>query len=188
MKIGKSIAPRGRTSWRRWLEKNHASRSEIWVVFFRMGSGKQGLALDAAVEEALCFGWIDGILKKLDDERYALRFSPRRPGSNWAASNIQRARRLTAEGRMTEAGLAMMDPRILQDESSSRQYQTKLSPNLESDLKRNKPAWETFQRLAPSHQRQYIGWIMDAKREETRRRRLQEAISKLEKGKPLGVK
>ena len=89
---------------------------------------------------------------------------------------------------MTEAGLAVMDPRILQDESSSRQYQTKLSPDLESDLKRNKPAWETFQRLAPSHQRQYIGWIMDAKREETRRRRLQEAISKLEKGKPLGVK
>lgn len=188
MNIGRTITPRNRSAWRAWLRRNHASASEIWLIFHKKSTGKQTLSLDAAVEEALCFGWIDGQLKSLDHERFALRFTPRRKGSNWSARNIERANRLIAEGKMTPAGLASIDPRLLQGKPSPREYQTRLSPELQKQLKADRLAWEAFQRLAPSHRRQYVGWIMDAKQPATRERRLGEAMAQLRKGKPPGVK
>ena len=139
-------------------------------------------------EEALCFGWIDGLLKSLDHERYALRFTPRRKGSNWAERNVRRARRLIAEGKMTPAGLAALDPGLVKGEPAPRVYVTRLSPDLERILKRDKAAWAALRRLPPSQQRMYVAWIMDAKRQATRERRLGEAMARLRQGKPLGMK
>ena len=188
MIIGKMLKPRDRAAWRTWLRSNHASAAEIWLVFFKKSTGKRTLPLDAAVEEALCFGWIDGLLKSLDHERHALRFTPRRKGSNWSQSNLRRARRLIAEGKMTPAGLAALDPGLVPGKPAPRTYAIRLSPDLERILKGDKAAWAGFRRLPPSHQRMYVGWIMDAKRQATRERRLAEAMAMLRQGKLLGMK
>jgi uncharacterized protein YdeI (YjbR/CyaY-like superfamily) len=175
-------------SWRRWLEREHARQVEIWLVLYKADSGKQRLSLSDAVEEALCFGWIDGLLKSLDSERYALRFTPRRKGSNWSPTNVRRAKKLIAEGKMTEAGLAALAPGMLKGTPAERVYAEWLSPELERAFKKNRVAWVAFKRLSPSAQRQYTAWIMSARKPETRARRLQQAIGRLEEGKPLGMR
>ena len=110
MKIGETLYVTQREDFRRWLEENHRSKKEIWLVQYKKATHKPSLNYVEAVEEALCFGWIDGLEKSLDSERYALRFSPRRPRSNWTETNKERARRLIAEGKMTEAGRATLPP------------------------------------------------------------------------------
>ena len=110
MEIGETIYVTAREDFRRWLEKNHKSKKEMWLVQYKKATKKPSLNYVEAVEEALCFGWIDGLEKRIDDERYALRFSPRRPKSNWTETNKERARKLIAEGKMTEAGLASLPP------------------------------------------------------------------------------
>ncbi len=104
MEIGETLRVRSRTQWRAWLARHHRDRNEIWLVYNKKSSGKAGISYDESVEEALCFGWIDGQTKTIDAVTYAGRFTPRRPGSNWSASNLERVRRLLKEGRMTEAG------------------------------------------------------------------------------------
>ena len=104
MEIGKTLYVVSRTDFRRWLQKHHGDRTEIWLIRYKKASGKASLDYVEAVEEAICFGWIDNIEKSMDDERYALRFSPRRPNSNWTTTNIERARRMIAKGKMTAAG------------------------------------------------------------------------------------
>ncbi len=99
--------------FRKWLDENHQTESEIWLAFFKKDSDKQTLSIAQAVEEALCYGWIQSRLKPLDKERFAVRFSPRREGSNWSPANVKRARRLIEEGRMTEVGLAKLPPEFL---------------------------------------------------------------------------
>jgi len=188
LKIGRTIAPRSRTLWREWLARNHDSAAEIWVIFQKKSTGRQPLSLDAAVEEALCFGWIDGLLKSQDDQTYALRFTPRRKGSGWSESNLRRVRGLIADGKMTPAGMAALDPKWQMGEPSPRRYAQRLSPDLERSLKGDKAAWAGFLRLPPSHQRMVVAWIMEAKRESTRERRLAELAAKLRKGKSLGMK
>ena len=106
MEIGKTIYVTDRKQWRDWLSENYSSASDIWLIQYKKKSGKASIPYSDAVEEALCFGWIDSIEKRMDDERFALRFTPRRPRSNWSQSNKERVRRLVAEGRMTIAGLA----------------------------------------------------------------------------------
>src|SRR5262249_55806680 len=134
-----------------------------------------------AVEEALCFGWIDSIVKKIDDDKFAQKFTPRRDSTRWSALNRRRMRKLIQEGRMTEAGLARIDPGILGEEPQAKQSKGELDvPRfLKQALKASPKAWESFERLAPSHRKQYITWIMDAKKEETRERRLREAVALL---------
>jgi uncharacterized protein YdeI (YjbR/CyaY-like superfamily) len=110
LQIGETLAVNSPEEWREWLVRNHSHSREIWLVFFKRSSGKQTVAYDVAVEEALCFGWIDGQLKSIDAERYALRFSPRRPRGNWSETNRTIVRRLAREGRMTEAGIAALPP------------------------------------------------------------------------------
>jgi uncharacterized protein YdeI (YjbR/CyaY-like superfamily) len=106
MEIGETLYVTNRDDFRSWLEKNHKSKKEIWLVQYKKATKKPSIDYVEAVEEAICFGWIDGLEKSMDAERYALRFSPRRPKSNWTDTNKERARRLIAEGKMTEAGLA----------------------------------------------------------------------------------
>src|SRR5512139_1337618 len=110
MEIGETLYVTARQDFRRWLQKHHADRTEIWLVRYKKASGKPSLDYVQAVEEAICFGWIDNIEKSIDAERYALRFSPRRPKSNWTEINKERARKLIAEGKMTEAGFATLPP------------------------------------------------------------------------------
>jgi uncharacterized protein YdeI (YjbR/CyaY-like superfamily) len=104
MEVGATVRVRSRAEWRKWLSRHHADRQEIWVIYYKKDSGKTGISYDDSVEEALCFGWVDGQTKGIDEISYAGRFTPRRPGSNWSPSNRERVRRLLRAGLMTEAG------------------------------------------------------------------------------------
>jgi len=188
MNIGSTITPRNRSAWRTWLARNHGSATEIWVVFRKKSTGPQPLSLNDAIEEALCFGWIDGLVKSVDEGCYALRFTPRRKGSAWSDRNVRRARRMIGEGKMTPAGLAVLDPALKKGEPAPRVYLSRLSADLERTLRQDKKAWAAFHRLRPSQQRMYVAWIMDAKRQVTRERQLGKALAMLRQGKPPGMK
>lgn len=108
MEIAKTFYARDRKEWREWLSKNHDKEKEIWLIYYKKASGKKSISYNDAVEEALCFGWIDSIEKSLDSERFAGRFTPRKPNSNWSKSNRERVKRLIREGKMTEAGLRLI--------------------------------------------------------------------------------
>lgn len=168
-----------RSTWRAWLRKNHATSSGIWVRCYRKHI-QRGLKYADAVEEALCFGWIDGQLRRLDGQRFALRFSPRKSGSVWAPSNIIRVKKLITAEKMTAAGLkkfrsATLEQRTAPDASSAR------SLTLPSDLKRallQRPvAWKHFQNRPPSSRRIAIWWVRTAKKVETRQRRIGNIVS-----------
>jgi len=113
MEIGKTLTAGSRAEWRRWLAKHHGDHKEIWLVYNKKASGKVGVMYDESVEEALCYGWIDGLTKRIDEMTYTTRFTPRRPNSNWSASNISRIAQLTKEGRMTKAGLAVIPAELV---------------------------------------------------------------------------
>jgi uncharacterized protein YdeI (YjbR/CyaY-like superfamily) len=112
MDIGKTLKARSKTEWRRWLARHHADTKEIWLVYYKKTSGKSGITYEDSVQEALAYGWIDGQFKSIDETTYAGRFTPRKPNSNWSASNIARVKTLLAEGRMAEPGLATLPPAI----------------------------------------------------------------------------
>jgi uncharacterized protein YdeI (YjbR/CyaY-like superfamily) len=185
------ITPASRKEWRAWLERNHASETEVWLVYYKKHTNKPTLTYLESVTEALCFGWIDGIKKRIDDERYMHRFTPRRPASRWSPTNIALARELIASGEMKEAGLAAFNNRRTYEEEvlQVRQKQAAvLAPEFEQVLKANDAAWQNFNALAPSYRKNYIGWLQSAKRPETREKRLRELLSVLEQGKKLGMK
>jgi len=108
MDIGKTITPRSKTDWRRWLARHHADTKDIWLVYYKKAAGKSGIAYEDSVVEGLAYGWVDSQAKSIDEATYAVRFTPRKPNSNWSASNITRVKQLLAEGRMAEAGLATL--------------------------------------------------------------------------------
>ena len=179
-----------REVWRAWLEKNHATQKELWLVLYKKNSGKPTVSYEQAVEEALCFGWIDGITKGIDEEKYAVRFSPRKSGSIWSESNKKRVAKMIEQGRMTEAGLAKVEEGKHNgewDKATVREDTTNIPPELKRALKADKQAERNFDALAPSHKRQYIYWIADAKRDETRQRRIREALRMLRENKKLGI-
>jgi uncharacterized protein YdeI (YjbR/CyaY-like superfamily) len=119
MEIGQTLAVRSRAEWRRWLAKHHAYHTEIWLLYNKKTSGKGGITYDESVEEALCYGWIDGQTKSIDDATYAGRFTPRRPGSNWSASNLARIKKLLAEGSVTAAGLALIPAELKRSKATA---------------------------------------------------------------------
>ena len=180
-----------REEWRAWLAEHHATEREIWLVYFKQHTGQPRVAYDHAVEEALCFGWIDSIVRRLDDERYAQKFTPRRNTAKWSESNLRRFAKLVKEGRMTPAGLAKGPP---PDVTAAKKPESPLSvadevpAYIQQRLQTNAKAWRFFQDLAPSYRRHYVHWIELAKREETRQRRLEEAVGLLEQNKKLGLK
>ncbi|MBE0431249.1 MAG: YdeI/OmpD-associated family protein [Dehalococcoidia bacterium] len=191
MKIRKTLHVTNRTKWRAWLEKNHDSETEAWLVFYKKHTGQLSVAYDDAVEEALCFGWIDGVIQRIDDETYARRFSPRRDGSNWSALNKRRAAKMIEEGRMTEAGAAKLTYSDSEDDygrTLQRKAEDLIIPEyFEQALTSNRQAHENFAKLAPSYRRRYLLWIADARTDETRDRRVAEAIRLLAENKKLGM-
>jgi uncharacterized protein YdeI (YjbR/CyaY-like superfamily) len=253
MDVRKALYVTTREEWRAWLTKHHQSEAEVWLVFYKKHTGRPRIAYDHAVEEALCFGWIDSIVKGMDDEKFAQKFTPRRDVSRWSELNKRRLRELIREGRMTEGGLAKVDSVTLGEVTHARRSEEdvdvppvvkqalmasakawknfrNLTPTrrrayirlimearkeatrarrvreaislleqssgdpddiprfLKKALRQNAKAWGNFQNLAPSHRRHYVGWIMHAKREETRERRLREAVALLEQNRKLGLK
>jgi uncharacterized protein YdeI (YjbR/CyaY-like superfamily) len=158
----------------RWLKRHHATASELWVGFHKRDSGRPSITWPESVDEALCYGWIDGVRKSLDAVSYMIRFTPRRPGSNWSEINLGKARKLIREGRMQPAGRRAFDAR---DESRARQYSfenrpTSLPAAYLRLLKADPDAWAFFQAQPAGYRRTCAWWIMSAKKEETRRRRL----------------
>jgi len=182
----KTLDVRTRTKWRTWLERHHDSASEIWLVFHKRHTGVSCVDYDAAVEEAICFGWIDSLVRRLDDERHARKFTPRKAKSNWSTVNRLRYKELKKQGLLMQAGLDRAP--MGRSGDAPRPSATKLPAYLEQALKADKKAWRFFGTLAPSYRRAYIGWIDSAKREETRTRRISEAIELLGAGKKLGMK
>lgn len=175
--------------WRDWLATHHDSESEVWLIFHKLHTGVASIDYKDALDEALCFGWVDSLVKRLDDRRYARKFTPRTANSRWSAINRKRYAALKANGRMTPAGINRAptgrgyDPRPLRFTLPS-----KLPPYIETALRKRPAAMRHFEALAPSHRRQYVGWIESAKRDETKARRLKEAIRLLAAGKELGLK
>lgn len=127
MEITKTLYVTNRDEWRAWLSENHGSEKEIWLVYYKKHTRKPTIPYDDAVEEALCFGWIDGIEKRMDEERYAQRFTPRKAKSNWSESNKRRVKKLLEQGKMTEAGLATINKQVLETEEASGSKQKKKS-------------------------------------------------------------
>ena len=182
----KTLDARTREHWRRWLAEHHNSESEVWLVFHKRQTGRASIGYDDAVEEALCFGWIDSIIKRLDDARYVRKFTPRKPDSKWSTANRKRYAQLRAGGRLMPAGLK----RAPTDRSGDapRPSTSKVPPYVERALRSHPAAWNYFERLAPSCRRMYIAWIDSAKQQETKMRRLRGAVDLLAAGKKLGLK
>jgi uncharacterized protein YdeI (YjbR/CyaY-like superfamily) len=179
VEIGKQLHFANRDEWRAWLAEHHATEKEIWLVIYKKHADQPGIAYEDAVEEALCFGWIDGIVKGIDDKKYTLRFSPRKRDSVWSESNKRRVARLIKQGRMTKVGLAKVREAKKSGEWSKatrREDPTNIPADLAKALRANKQAQQNFARLAPSHKKQFIWWITDAKTDETRQRRILKTV------------
>jgi uncharacterized protein YdeI (YjbR/CyaY-like superfamily) len=189
MDVTKTTYAANRSEWRVWLEQYHATEREVWLVYYKKGSGKPSATYLESLEEALCFGWIDSLIQKIDDEKYTRKFNPRRAGSKWSELNKHLVAKLVKEGRMTGAGLATVDFSLPKpDAPRPKRSELPLPDWLKAGLMISPKAWENFNSLPPSHRREYIAWISDAKKEETRQRRIQEASGRLEKNETLGLK
>lgn len=188
-----SIYLPNREQWREWLEKYHETESGIWLIYYKKHAGNPSVPYEDAVDEALCFGWIDSLIKRIDEDRYMRKFTPRKMKSTWSVANVKRVERLIRQGKMTESGLRLYqyarEHDMLPDLSPKQKPELPDIPSwFDEALEQNPAAREHFYRLAPSHKRQYLGWIMDAKKAETRSRRLGEAINMLTRGEKLGMK
>jgi len=190
MEITEKLYVKNREAWREWLINHHAARKEIWLVYYKKHTGKSRIPYDHAVEEALCFGWIDSTVKRVDDEIYVQRFTPRKKNSNWSDLNKKRARNLIKSGKMTDAGMILIRDDLWEKEGARPvKAKTEEVPQALTDaLAKNPEASATFNFLAPSYRKMYILWISSAKQEITRMKRIDEAIGYLEKGKKLPMK
>jgi len=177
---------KNQAEYRKWLEKNHASAKELWIGFWKKSTGKPTLTWQQCVDESLCFGWIDGIRKSVDADSYKQRVTPRRPTSIWSRVNMKRVGELTAEGRMHPMGVAAFEKRDRTKAYSYEQMFQGLGRAEETKLRKEKKAWEFFQSQPPGYRR-LAGWfVMSAKKEETRQRRLETLIRDSAAGRRLG--
>lgn len=174
--------------WREWLTEHHDSESEVWLIFPKVHTGMASIAYTDALDEALCFGWVDSLIKRLDDRRYARKFTPRRADSRWSTTNRKRYAALKASGRLTPAGIERAPTDRYARRPPRFEMPAKLPQYIQAALRKSPAALRNFEALAPSHRRRYVGWIETAKLEETKVRRLKEAIRLLAAGKPLGLK
>ena len=175
-------------AFRAWLEKNHAKEKELLVGFYKRESGKPSMTWPESVDEALCFGWIDGVRKRIDDVSYTIRFTPRRKGSIWSRINVDKVEALKKAGKMTPAGLEAYSWRT-QAKTQIYAYEQRGSDfpgEYEDRLRANKKAWEFFSSQAPWYQRNVKHWVSSAKREETREKRLKDLIASSAAGKRAG--
>lgn len=181
-----------RSQWRRWLAENHDKEEKgIWLVFYKKATGRPSLEYEESVEEALCFGWIDSVIRRMDDDQYCRKFTPRRNTSKWSNTNKKRVAKIIKEGRMTEFGRAKIEAA-----KRSGRWERDPRPVMNSDipqelaeaLARNRKAKDFFEKLAPSHRKHFVGWIVSAKRPETREKRIKESLALLARGEKLGPK
>lgn len=175
---------RDRMAWHRWLEENHDKATEVWILTFKTHTGKKCLRYPEALEEALCFGWIDSRLRRIDDERHLWRFAPRRPQSIWSLSNRTRAERLMKEGRMTPHGLKKIEAAKRSgkwDRALTPRRPPRMSKELREALRKNGKAWKNFQAFANSYKTNYIYWVSAARTEETRKKRIRVVVDRAEK-------
>jgi uncharacterized protein YdeI (YjbR/CyaY-like superfamily) len=174
--------------FRAWLEDNHATATELLVGFHKAGTGRESMTWTESVREALCFGWIDGVRRSLGAESYTIRFTPRKPASTWSTRNVRHAEELIAEGRMAEAGLAAFEARTPERTgiySFERRDPPRLAQAQQDEFRAHPAAWEFFESQPPSYRRTALHWVVSAKREETRARRLAKLIDDSEAGRRL---
>jgi len=173
---------------RKWFEKNHNKKDEMWIGYFKIATGKQSITWSESVDEAICFGWIDGIRKSINDESYMIRFTPRKPRSNWSAVNIEKVKKLSRLGLMKPEGIEAYGRRK-EHKSKIYSYEQKdvqLDKSFDEKFKKNKKAWQFFtKKLAPSYRKISIRWVMSAKQEKTRLKRLDILIASSAKGEKI---
>lgn len=190
MDIDKALSFESSQQWRKWLQGNAHRAKEVWLVHYKKKSGKISVSLSAAVEEALCFGWIDGKLKSIDGERFITRYTPRKAGSVWSRINRERAEKLVAAGRMTATGLARIEE-AKQNGYWDAAYTNKIRDELPADLKEAlmeyPQARSNFEKFANSYRNMYIGWITGARTEETRKKRIMEVVRRSALNKKPGI-
>jgi len=177
--------------WRTWLAGNHDKSSGIWLVFYKKDSGKPSISYETAIEEALCYGWVDSIIRKIDEEKYVRKFTPRRNNSKWSESNKKRVARLINQKRMVEPGLlkvTIAKKSGMWEKPDRPQISFELPKEFKSALDKNHKAKQNFETLASSYQKHYIAWIAVAKKPETRANRIKESIRLLESREKLGLK
>ena len=177
-----------RADWRDWLSKNHAIATNVWLFFYKKSTGKKGITLEEAVEEAICFGWIDGKLKRVDDERFILRFSIRTKNSVWSRVNRLRAEKLITDNKMTSAGLIKIE-QAKESGNWDKAYTNKIKDELPVDLlealKKDIKAINNFQHFANTYRNMYIGWVSSAKSIETRKKRIDKVVEQALRNKKL---
>ena len=173
-----------RERWRKWLEKNHAKKKDVWILYYRKDSGKKRIPYDDAVEEAICFGWIDTTVKKVDHESFAQRFTPRNPKSNWSETNLMRARKMILEGKMAKAGFEKLGDAL--EKKITKKNAASIPKDLKEALRKKPKALENFMKYPPSHKRHYLWWLADAKKPETRKRRIKKIIGFALENRKLG--
>ena len=175
---------RDRFAWRRWLQKNHDKSTEIWILAFKTHTGKKCLSYSDALDEALCYGWIDSRLRRIDDEKHMWRFAPRRLDSIWSLVNRRRAEKLIKEGRMTVHGLKKIEAAKKNGQwakAISPSMPPKMPKEMKEALMKNEKAWKNFQAFAKSYRTTYIYWVLTAKREETMKKRIHVVVERAEK-------
>lgn len=176
-------------AFRAWLEAHHAEATELWVGFYKKGTGRPSMTWPESVDQALCFGWIDGIRRRVDEHRYAIRFTPRKPRSTWSTVNVARVAELTAQGLMTPAGRRAFEARDAANSGvySFEQTPQPLPPEYEQQFRANGPAWAFFEAQPPGYRRTAIHWVTSAKREETRLKRLAALIDDSAHGRRIAL-
>jgi uncharacterized protein YdeI (YjbR/CyaY-like superfamily) len=180
-----------RDEWRDWLSRYHSSEKEVWLIFNKKETSRPTIPYEDAVEEALCFGWVDSIIRKIDSKKYVRKFTPRNDNSVWSALNRKRSNKMIKEKKMTDFGLTKIKAARkagLWDKNPGPRIPSKIPAQFAKALAHNKKAKETFDKLAFSYRRHYIGWIVTAKRPETKAKRIKESIALLAKGEKLGLK
>lgn len=178
----KNIFFKSPSDLRKWFEKNHETEKELFVGFYKVHTKKPTITWSQSVDQAICFGWIDGIRRSIDDESYQIRFTPRNPRSNWSEINIEKFKQLKKLGLIKPKGLAAFS-KLREEKSKKYSYErnsSKLSPAFENEIKKNTTAWDYFNNLAPSYKKASIHWVMSAKRLETQLKRLKILIESSE--------
>ena len=175
--------------WRAWLERHHGRESEVWLIFHKQHTGIPSIDYKDALDEALCYGWVDSLIKRLDEDRFARKFTPRKADSRWSDVNRKRYAELKATGRLKPSGIARAPgTRGSAPRPERMELPATLPSYIQAGLRKHPAARKRYESLSPAHQRQYIAWIVTAKREETKLRRLDQAIRMLSQGETLGLK
>jgi len=186
----KTLNINGRNEWHQWLSQNHSAEKEAWLIIRKKNSGKPGLYYDEALEEAICFGWIDGIMRSIDRDKFVLRFSPRKSRSIWSMKNKEKAQKLINNNRMTDAGLAKVEEAKrngLWEKAYTNLIRDEIPDDLYNALSQNKDSWDNFHNFANSYRNIYVGWVNSARTEKTRKQRIVEVIKRSALNKKPGI-